>query len=43
MICTLSEFALIVFGFTDDSDLLMKESFENLNLMVLDPPPTPSF
>jgi len=37
------ELIALVFGFKDDSDLIMRESFENLQLMVLAPSPTPSF
>ncbi len=38
-----SELINLVFGFKDDQDLIMKESFESLHLMALAPPPLPAF
>lgn len=38
-----SELINLVFGFKDDQDLVLKESFESLQLMALAPPPLPAF
>lgn len=38
-----SELINTVFGFKDDQNLVLKESFESLQLMALAPPPEPSF